>query len=109
VAQIYSSVFAEVKELATSHGFVTNGGVVTVVRCVDVYHGFQAEPVRGRIVGPGGAAFFGFYSRLTEALTAPAWFGWRGRQVFGPEQLIEIFMEAGNADWRMSGYELKLP
>lgn len=106
MAQVYSTALGEWKELEGTAEFVTNAGVVTVVRCIDVFHGFQGTPVSGRVTGPGFAAFFAFYSKVPLESLTHQWFGWRGRQVFGPEQLIRVVMDSGNADWRMSGYEL---
>jgi hypothetical protein len=106
MAKVYSSAFLEAKELEGHQDFITNAGVVTVVRCIDVFHGFQGAPVSGRVVGPNFAAFFAFYSKVPLESLTHQWFGWRGRQVFGPEQMIRVTMDSGNADWRISGYEL---
>lgn len=106
MAQVYSSALGEFKEVEGSQVMVTEGGKVTVVRCIDVFHGFQVTPVAGRVVGPGGAAFFGYYSKTPFESLTQQWFGWRGRQVFRELEEIVIHQISGNADWRLSGYLL---
>lgn len=107
---VFSQRFFQARNLSGGSNYTVPDGFRAVVRDIDVFDGsVTGDNVFQAISDALGQTFAFWRSPLTGgSLNAGSWFGWRGRQVFFPDDTITFFADSG-LDVTVSGYLLTLP
>lgn len=105
MSNVYSVNFIRAHEVSGIVAYTVPDGYTAIVRDVDLFCGNQLVAPTCYMTSATPDTWF--YAE--GASETSQWFGWRGRQVFGPGETFGCEVTDGNFDVSVNGYLLTEP